>query len=84
LTPGAYLPGILRHIGLDWDESVLQHHERPHGEIFAGKAIGDTDPARAIDTRSIGHSNRHLSELQIRLIEGIAGDLARTLDSLST
>lgn len=82
-TPGAYLPAVLRHTGVDWDGGVLQHHERPHGEIVDGKTIGDTDPARAIDTRSIGHSNTHLSEQQIQLIERITGDLERTLNSLS-
>lgn len=82
-TPEAYLPAVLRHIGVDWDEGVLQHHERPHGEIVDGKAIGDTDPARAIDTCSIGHSNAHLSELQTQLIDRIAGDLERTLNRLS-
>jgi hypothetical protein len=82
-TPEAFLPGILQHIGVDWDDSVLQHHQRPHGEIVEGKAIGDTDPARSIDTRSIGHSNAHLSARQIQLIEQIAGDLERTLHSRS-
>jgi hypothetical protein len=82
-TPAAFLPGILRHIGASWDESVLEHHQRPHEEIIAGKAIGDTDPARSIDTRSIGHSNAHLSPRQIGLIERITGDLEKTLHSRS-
>lgn len=82
-APAAFLPGILRHIGVEWDESVLEHHQRPHDEIVEGKAIGDTDPARSIDTRSIGHSGARLSALQIQLIERVVGDLEKTLHSRS-
>jgi hypothetical protein len=82
-TPAAFLPGILRHIGVEWDDSVLEHHQRPHDEIVEGKAIGDTDPARSIDTRSIGHSDSHLSPPQIQLIARIAGDLEKALYSRS-
>ena len=81
--PAAFLPGILAHIGVDWDESVLLHHEKSHGEIVDGKAIGDTDPARAIDTRSIGHSSTSLSTSQMDLIAAIVGGLESKLCSLA-
>jgi hypothetical protein len=81
--PAAFLPGILAHIGVDWDDSVLLHHERSHAEIVDGKAIGDTDPARAIDTRSIGHSSAALSASQRDLVAGIVGGLESTLCSLA-
>lgn len=80
-APTAFLPGILRHIGVDWDESVLLHHERPHGELVDGKAIGDTDPNRPIDTHSIGHSSISLSASQMALVEKMAGDLEKRLRS---
>jgi sulfotransferase family protein len=78
-TPAKFLRGILQHVGADWDESVLQHHDRPHDEIVDGKAIGDTDPARAIDTRSVGYSRSHLTPYQIGLVARIAADLERRL-----
>lgn len=78
-APAKFLPAILEHIGAAWDEAVLQHHEQPHDEIVDGKAIGDTDPARAIDTRSIGHSRSHLTPYQIGLVARIAADLERRL-----
>lgn len=82
-SPAKLLAGILQHIGADWDESVLQHHERPHGEIVDGKAIGDTDPARAIDTRSVGHSDSHLTSYQIGLVARIVAGLERKLHGLA-
>lgn len=82
-NPAAFLPGILRRIGVDWDENVLLHHEKSHGELIEGRAIGDTDPARAIDTRSIGRSNNSLSANQVDLITRMAGDLERKLCSLA-
>lgn len=82
-APMAFLPGILRHIGVDWDESVLLHHERPHGELIDGKAIGDTDPSRPIDTHSIGHSSTSLSASQVELVEKIVGGLEKRLRSLA-
>lgn len=80
-APATLLPGILRHIGVEWDEGVLNHHQKPHGEIVDGKAIGGTDPGRPIDTRSVGRSGTHLSACQIGLIERITGDLAKTLSA---
>lgn len=80
-NPATFLPGILQHIGVRWDDSVLKHHQIPHGEVIDGKAIGGTDPTRPIDTRSIGHSAIRLSPCQVGLIERIAGDLARTLSA---
>lgn len=79
--PVTFLPGILQHIGVRWDDRVLEHHQVPHGEVIDGKAIGGTDPARPIDARSIGHSATHLSPSQVGLIESIAGDLEKTLSA---
>lgn len=80
-APMAFLPGILRQVGVDWDDSVLLHHEKPHGELVDGKAIGDTDPSRPIDTRSIGHSRSSLSSSQMELVERMVGDLEKRLRS---
>ena len=80
-APMAFLPNILRHVGVDWDESVLLHHERPHGELVDGKAIGDTDPSRPIDTHSIGHASASLSPGQMEVIARIVGNLEKRLRS---
>ena len=80
-SPADFLPAILTRIGVDWDESVLLHHEKPHGEIVDGKAIGDTDPGRAIDTRSVGRSSTSLSAGQMELVARFTGSLEKALRS---
>lgn len=72
---------LCRFLGLDWDEALLNHPAHFHDELDAnGKAIGETDPLRMIDTRSVGGYRNLLTECQIREISEFVGEFSSRID----
>jgi len=59
-SPMSELLKLTQFLGVNWSDSLINHPEHPHGELDEnGIAIGETDPSRSIDTKSIG-GYRHL------------------------
>ena len=77
--PRSVMSGVLDFLGVSWDESVLNHHTLSHSQIIDGKAIGNTDPSRPIDTHSIGRWKEVLTEPQIEIIRRITTPLEEKL-----
>lgn len=72
---------ICRFLGLDWNEELLNHPSHFHDEIdVQGKAIGDTDPLRGIDTRSVGAYKNMLTERQIFEVSDFVGEISSRID----
>ncbi len=70
------LKKIVKFLGLMWDDRLLHYSEQPHREIGSdGKAIGDTDPNRPIDTSSIGTWRNTLPLKEVKEIMAIAGEM---------
>lgn len=64
--PQIELAGMCEFLGLEWSDSLLKHPDHPHGELDEnGKAIGETDPLRGIDSCSVGGYHSLLTEEKI-------------------
>lgn len=76
INPEPVLRRVLKFLGLRWDPAVLDHSHREHRGVFeSGLTVGNTDPKRAIDSRSVGLWRETFSEDQERIILDVAGDL---------
>jgi hypothetical protein len=79
--PKDELMPLCRILGLDWHEALLNHPAHPHEELDAkGKAIGETDPLRRIDTRSVGAYRPLVTESQIREVSNFVGEISSRSD----
>lgn len=71
--PRAELERVCVFLGVDWEEALLQHASRAHGEVFSnGRTIGLTDPCRPIDTNSLRHWTQ-FSDDELEAILDVAG-----------
>ncbi len=74
-APEPALRRVVTFLGLDWQDALIHPENQPHGERFAsGLTVGDTDPTRSIDTRSLRRGET-LTPRQQGAILSIAGDL---------
>jgi len=65
-SPKKELHKLGKFLEVSWNDSMLNHHEHPHGELDEnGVAIGFTDSRRPIDTQSIDGYRNFLTEDQI-------------------
>jgi hypothetical protein len=73
------LRAVFAHLGLAWEDAVLRHHERNHGQLEeGGLAIGGSDPNRPIDASSVGRHAAVLSAQQVaEVMAWTAGTEAR-------
>jgi hypothetical protein len=72
--PASEMRRVLSFLGITWDDRVLAHPRAPHGELDKdGLAIGNTDPSRPIDDRSVGQFTERLTQQEIRDIREIVG-----------
>jgi len=84
-APRPQLARVLRFLGLEWDERVLEHPRFEHGELdIRGRAIGGTDPLRAIDAASVGRHRAELSERERAAVAEIAGPTLLRLKELAS
>jgi hypothetical protein len=75
-APEMELRKLAKLLSVEWEPSLLHHNLLSHSEIDeAGKAIGNTDPNRAIDRRSIGQWRNRLHQTAVDSILSVAGDL---------
>jgi hypothetical protein len=82
-NPRPTLQSVCDHLEIPFHENLLRHNQFPHGELFGnGLTLGDTDPARAIETDSIGQWSRFLSAEDIKLITRISGDTPTRVTAL--
>ncbi|MFH1299461.1 MAG: sulfotransferase [Planctomycetota bacterium] len=72
-SPENEIQKIVDFLGVEFEDALLNHHQQQHGELEPdGKAIGGTDPARAISVSSIGKHIGNLSQSEIQIIQEIA------------
>jgi hypothetical protein len=80
--PQEQIRRITDFLGLEWEDSLLNHHQQQHQELDEqGKAVGETDPQRAIDARSLRRYESLLSPQEVAAILQVAGDLNERLAS---
>lgn len=83
-SPEPVLRRTIDFLGLEWDPALLKHQSQKHTEIFEnGLAMGNTNPERAIDARSVGQWKRELSAADLAAIQDIAGDLNDRVQSIT-
>ena len=76
---------ICEFLGVAFEDQLMNHSGMAHAELLeGGLAVGGTDPARSIDTRSVGQWKRVLTESQLQDIRSIAGDLEERLGKRSS
>jgi chorismate mutase-like protein len=72
--PRGSLAGLLRFLGLEWNESVLTHHVEPHSLYAHPYAHPSADEVREpIYARAVGRYVRDLSPAERAEFEAIAG-----------
>jgi len=81
-TTATVMREVLGFLGVEWQESVLQHHRRSHSQIVGGKAMGGTDPSRSVDGESVGQWKRSLTREQIEIVRRISDPLVAELAAL--
>lgn len=71
--PRTELERVCAFLGVDWEEGLLQHASRTHGEVFSnGRTIGLTDPSRPIDATSVRRWTQ-FSDEELEVILDAAG-----------
>lgn len=78
--PRVELSRVCEFLDVGWRSELLNHPAHTHGEIGRnGLAMGDTDPKRGIDERSIGQWSDRFSPEEVDEILRFAGPLQRML-----
>lgn len=73
-SPEYEINKIVDFLGIEFEDSLLSHNRQQHGELESnGKAIGGTDPARAISSTSIGKHVGVISQSEIQIIQDVVG-----------
>lgn len=76
-SPKTELQKLSQFLGVSWSDSLLNHPEHPHAELDEnGIAIGETDPRRGIDTKSIGGYRYSMTEQQIQEVRNYVEDFS--------
>jgi hypothetical protein len=79
-NPRVELERMLNFMGLDWEDSLLEHSKHQHSELDEnGLAIGGTDPKRAIHSNSIQSYKSFFSAKELEEMQQIVNS---TLSSL--
>ena len=72
--PRTVLAGVMEHLGLPWEEALMDHQNREHGEVDPdGKAIGGTNAREGIHTRSVGAHRGRLGPEAVERIREVIG-----------
>ena len=80
LSPEKELRQMCHFLGIEWNDSLLNHPAHSHGELDErGRAIGETDPRRSIDANSVGGYGAVLTEQQAFEVTSLAEDMTRRL-----
>lgn len=76
--PRETINSAIRFLGLDWEESLMQHHLLPHSETKDGFAVGRTNAHSPISSSSVGRYHNELTDEQLNEICSISGDLMKS------
>ena len=80
-SPKKELLKLCQFLGVSWNDALLNHPDHPHAELDEnGIAIGETDPCRGIDTRSIGGYRHLMTEQQIQEVKCYGEDISGKID----
>jgi hypothetical protein len=80
-SPKEGLQQICRFLGIEWSDALLNHPAHSHGELDErGRAIGETDPRRNIDTSSVGGYRNLLNERDAFEVNLLTRDMGRRLE----
>jgi hypothetical protein len=75
-NPRMVLRALMRFLSVPWEEDLLNHPAKPHGEVDQNNmAIGGTQVKQAIHDRSIGRYFDHFAPKQLDRIAEIVGEL---------
>lgn len=78
--PQLELLRVCGFLQVPWEPALLRHQTFPHAEVNdEGLAVGGTDPARAIDVRSVDRWRTSFSDDQLEEMLRFAGDLQASL-----
>lgn len=81
-SPREELLKLCQFLEVEWSDALLNHPAYPHAELDEnGRAIGETDPRRGIDTRSVGGHRSLLTDKQICEVRHFVEDLSCKIDS---
>ena len=79
-SPESELMKLSQFLGVSWSDSLLNHPEHPHSELDEnGIAIGETDPRRSIDTKSIGGHRYLMTDQQTQEVQNYVEDLSNKI-----
>ncbi len=74
--PEVCLRSILEFLELEWEDALQYHAKLEHREVYPnGLTVGNTDPAREIDAKSVNSWVNKLRPDQEAIILDIAGEL---------
>jgi hypothetical protein len=77
-SPRIELAAVCSFLDVPWEATLMQHDALPHGELMpGGRAIGNTDPGRAIDDTAVGRWQHDLSTRDVDAV-------ARLTDRMQT
>jgi hypothetical protein len=75
-TPESELKRVVQFLGIQWESELLAHPRFSHLEVFTdGRTVGETDPQRNIDTKSVGQWQRVFSLEETHTIMAVVEDL---------
>ena len=73
-NPKSNLLILAKFLNIEWDESLLNHAELSHDEVFDGLAVGNTLVKRPIETSSTYKWQQILTPEQEKAILEVAGE----------
>lgn len=81
--PRRTFSAVCAHLGIDWDDRMLAHHELDHRELFDdGFTVGGTDPKARISAKAVNQWEAALTPAELDLIQQIAGETAQRMEGL--
>lgn len=69
--PMGVMEGVLKFIGLPWDDRVLAHHL-----LHKGLSVGNTDNTRPVDSTVAGKWKKELSAESVKIIKSVCSEIA--------
>jgi len=82
-NPEYFLRIICRFLQVPWSDELLYHDRYQHCELDEkGMAIGNTNPKRSIDDRSVGRYKKVLDKEQVEEVENFTNTMIQQLEKV--
>lgn len=82
-SPREELLKVCQYLEVEWSDALLNHPAYPHTELDEnGRAIGETDPYRGIDMRSVGGHRHLMTDKQISEARGFVENMTCKIESV--